>query len=121
MGSIGFQRCWFMSSGMASIPRRQSSFLRILTRSVVSIPKTKAVTPTMTILIPVVRPSLYSKAASFSTSALFRASSFSFHAGHRELRDLLTSQNLMGDGSVDLEMDETTRIATVTLNHPARR
>jgi len=44
-----------------------------------------------------------------------------FHEGQSELRAALLSRDLMGSGSVDLELDEKTRIATVTLNHPEKR
>ena len=49
------------------------------------------------------------------------SSSPCFHEGTRELRDVLLSRDLMGSGSVDLSIDEKTRIATVTLNHPQKR
>merc|ERR1719209_182074 len=55
--------------------------------------------------------------SAFSSSS----SSFNFHEGQSELRAALLSRDLMGSGSVDLELDEKTRIATVTLNHPEKR
>lgn len=41
--------------------------------------------------------------------------------GQRDLRNILMQKDLMGGGSVDLELDEVTRIATVTLNQPEKR
>ena len=56
-----------------------------------------------------------------SASSSHSSSSPCFHEGTRELRDVLLSRDLMGSGSVDLSIDEKTRIATVTLNHPQKR
>jgi len=45
----------------------------------------------------------------------------SAHQGYSEFNSALVSRNLLGEGSVDLDIDGESRIATVTLKRPEKR